>query len=57
MTIRTMQTYSYEMYKLLKEIQNCLWQDVEAFARVDNAIGLYDLIDELFKEMHENNSL
>lgn len=57
MKIKTMQTYSYEMYKLLDEIQKSLWLDVEAFARVSNAVNLFDMIDELFREMGEYECL
>lgn len=51
MTIKIMQTYSYEIYKLLNDIRSCLWQDVEAFAKVSDAVALFDIIDELFREM------
>ncbi len=56
MTIKIMQTYSYEMYKLLNDIRSCLWQDAEAFARIENAMNLFDCIDELFKEMRNEVS-
>ena len=48
---KTLQTFSYEMYALLRQIRESLWRDVEAFADFRDAMRLYDCIDELFSDM------